>query len=175
MSNQGITLHTGVPVPVFLATNVRNWVQHDITPGWLESLPATVAHMCAKWDITLDPIIPDSSITLVLLGHSAELGPVVIKSLPLAEEFRAEATALDLAASNYVSRLYDVDFERSVMVVERIVPGTQLLDVNPRTRMLPDWRRRRCAAFGDRYRIPPGFIRCGSGCVPCSIGRRVLS
>lgn len=119
-----------MPVPASLVTNVRNWVQRDITPGWLESLPATVAHLGAKWDIKLDPIVPDPYITLVLLGHSAELGPVVIKSSPLAGEFRAEATALDLAAGEYVSRLHDVDFERSAMVVERIVPGTQLLDVN---------------------------------------------
>jgi streptomycin 6-kinase len=119
-----------MPVPDSLVTNVSNWVQRDITPGWLESLPSTVALLCARWDITLDPVVPDPYITLVLLGHSAELGPVVIKSSPLAGEFRAEATALDLASGHNVSKLHDVDFERSVMVVERIVPGTQLLDVD---------------------------------------------
>jgi len=65
----------------------------------------------------------------VLLGHSVELGPVVIKSSPLADEFRAEATALSVVAGETVSRLYDVYFRRSVMVTERIVPGTQLRHV----------------------------------------------
>jgi streptomycin 6-kinase len=123
-----LTLHTGQQLPRQLVTNVGKWDQHELTPGWLVSLPATVADLCAKWSIDLDFVIPETYITLVLLGHSAELGPVVIKSSPIADEFRAEATALELAASENVARLYDVDFERSVMVIERIVPGTQLLN-----------------------------------------------
>jgi streptomycin 6-kinase len=122
-----MTLHTGQPLPRQLVANVGNWDQHELTPGWLDSLPATVADLCAKWSIELDPAIPDTYITLVLLGHSDALGPVVIKSSPLADEFRAEATALKLAAGENVARLYDVDFRRSVMVIERIVPGMQLL------------------------------------------------
>jgi streptomycin 6-kinase len=108
---------------------VGKWAQNELTPGWLDSLPATVADLCKKWSIELDPVIPETYVTLVLLGHSAALGPVVIKSSPLASEFLAEATALKLAAGDNVARLYDVDFERSVMVIERIVPGTQLLNV----------------------------------------------
>jgi streptomycin 6-kinase len=100
-----------------------------LSPGWLTSLPATVADLSAKWRITLDSVIPETNMTLVLLGHSAVLGPVVIKSSPLAIEFRAEATALELAAGGNVARLYDIDLERSVMVIERIVPGTQLREV----------------------------------------------
>jgi len=129
MINGDITLHTGMPVPRQLVTNISTWAQHELTPGWLASLPETVADVCGTWNITLDPVIPESNITLVLLGHSAELGPVAIKSSPLADEFRAEATALELAAGDNVARRYDVDFERSVMVIERIVPGTQLRDV----------------------------------------------
>lgn len=127
MGFETMTLHTGLPLPRSLAANVEKWRQQDLTPGWLASLPATVAGLCRKWKIALDPIIPETYITLVLLGHSTMLGPVAIKSSPLADEFRAEATALQLAAGTNVARLYDVDFERSVMVIERIVPGTQLL------------------------------------------------
>jgi streptomycin 6-kinase len=121
-------LHTGQQLPNQLVTNVSTWNQDELTPGWLDSLPRTVADLCEKWGIELDPVIPDTNITLVLLGHSTALGPVVIKSSPIADEFRAEATALRLAASENVARVYDVDFERNIMVIERIVPGTQLLD-----------------------------------------------
>jgi streptomycin 6-kinase len=127
MNLADMTLHTGQPLPRQLVTNVGTWDQRELTPGWLGSLPATVADLCAQWRIELDSVIPETNITLVLLGHSVELGPVVIKSSPIAYEFRAEATALTLAAGENVARLYDVDFERSVMVIERIVPGTQLL------------------------------------------------
>jgi len=129
MNDEVIWLHTGMPVPRQLVNNVTMWAQHELTPGWLRTLPATVADLCARWAIELDPVIPDTDITLVLLGRSAALGPVVIKASPLADEFRAEATALRLAAGENVARLYDVDFERSVMVIERIVPGTQLRHV----------------------------------------------
>lgn len=122
-------LHTGTPIPRRLVTNVTGWAQDELTPGWLDGLPKTVADLCSRWEITLEPVIPDTFITLVLLGHSAQLGPVVIKSSPLADEFRAEATALGLAAGENVARLYDVDLDHSVMVIERIVPGTQLTEV----------------------------------------------
>jgi streptomycin 6-kinase len=121
-----LTLHTGQPLPRQLVANVGKWDQDQVTPGWLESLPATVADLCTQWRIELDPVIPETYVTLVLLGHSSALGPVAIKSSPLAGEFRAEATALELAAGGNVARLYDVDFARSVMLIERIVPGTQL-------------------------------------------------
>ena len=127
-SNQ-IRLHNGTPLPIGLITTVSKWPQHELTPGWTSSLPATVEHLCARWEIELEPTIPATNVTLVLLGHSAQLGPVVIKSSPLAGEFRAETTALTLAAGANVPRVYDVDFDRSAMVLERIVPGTQLRGV----------------------------------------------
>jgi streptomycin 6-kinase len=127
MDIRELALHIGVRLPEQLIRNVGNWDQDALTPGWLEGLPGVVAELCEKWRIALDPDIPDTYVTLVLLGHSSVLGPVVIKSSPLADEFRAEATALRLAANENVARLYDVDFERSIMVIERIMPGTQLL------------------------------------------------
>jgi len=122
-------LHNDLKLPARLVANVANWNQQELTPDWLVALPETVAGLCAKWDIALNPVIPETDVTLVLIGHSPVLGPVVIKSSPLGDEFRAEATALRLAASDNVARLYDVDFDRSAMVIERIVPGTQLRQV----------------------------------------------
>ena len=127
--SEPFTLHTGQSLPRQLIANVANWNPRELTAGWLASVPATVAELCDRWQITLDPVIPETAITLVLLGHSSALGPVVIKSSPLADEFVAEATALRLASSDNVARLYEVDLDRSVMVMERIVPGTQLRDV----------------------------------------------
>jgi streptomycin 6-kinase len=132
MPKVNLALHTGQTIPPQLVANVAKWNPDELTPDWLESLPAVIADLCAKWRIELDPVVAETYITLVLFGHSAELGPVVIKSSPLADEFRAEATALKLAASDNVVKLYDVDFDRSVMVIERIVPGTQLLQAGMR-------------------------------------------
>jgi len=124
-------LHTGQPLPQQMVETVSRWDRPEqaVTPGWLEALPATIADLCEKWKITLDHVVPDTYVTLVVLGHSEELGPVVVKSSALPEEFRSEATALQLAAGENVARLYDLDVERSAMVMERIVPGVQLRDV----------------------------------------------
>lgn len=116
MAAADTALHTRARLPPQLLANVGKWSQHELTPGWRRSLPVAVAGLCAKWGIELDAVIPETYLTLVLLGHSVELGPVAIKSSPL-------------AALGNVARLYDVDFERGIMVLERIVPGTQLLDV----------------------------------------------
>jgi streptomycin 6-kinase len=128
-ADHSISLHTGQSIPTMLIESVANWNPTELTSGWLQGLPSTVAELCAQWEITLEPGIPESAITLVLLGHSQVLGPVVIKSSPLADEFESEVTALQLAAGENVARLFDVDLARSVMVIERIVPGTQLRQV----------------------------------------------
>jgi streptomycin 6-kinase len=122
-------LHTGQPLPQQMVETVSRWDPQQVTPGWLDQIPTTIADLCTKWTIELDHVIPDTYVTLVALGHSDVLGPVVIKSSALADEFLTEITALKLAASENVARVYDVDLERSAMVIERIVPGIQLRDV----------------------------------------------
>lgn len=122
-------LHTGQPLPQQLVETISGWDPHQVTPGWLDEVPTTIADLCTKWKIEIDHVVPDTYVTLVALGHSAELGPVVVKSSALADEFLTEATALNLAAGENVARVYDLDVERSAMVLERIVPGIQLRDV----------------------------------------------
>lgn len=137
-----IRLHNGVRVPPALVETIARWPREDdVAQGWLTALPETVRGMCARWSIALDPVVLDSMVTLVLRGRSPELGPVIVKSSPLAGEFRSEATALELAASPNVARVYDVDLDRSIMVMERIVPGTQLREVP-----MPDEEATRLAA-----------------------------
>jgi streptomycin 6-kinase len=122
-------LHTGHPLPQRLVETVSGWDQGQATPGWLDRVPATIADLCERWAITLDHVVPDTYVTLVALGHSDVLGPVVVKSSALADEFRSESTALRLAACPNVVRVHDLDLDRSAMVMERVVPGHQLRDV----------------------------------------------
>jgi streptomycin 6-kinase len=111
-----------------MVETISGWDRQKLSPGWLDNLPTTIADICKKWRIELDHVVPDTYVTLVVLGHSEELGPVVIKSSALPDEFLSEATALNLAVGDNVARVYDLDVERSTMVIERIVPGTQLRD-----------------------------------------------
>lgn len=125
-----IRLHNGVLVPPALVETIATWPRaDDVAAGWLTGLPESVRETCVRWNIALDPVVLKSMVTLVLRGTSPELGPVIVKSSPLTDEFRSEAAALALAASPNVARVYDVELARSIMVMERIVPGTQLRDV----------------------------------------------
>jgi len=130
MPEDSIILHTGMPVPRALVERITGWSRPaDVTPNWLAMLPAAVEQMCVRWQVTLEPRIHESTITLVVPGHSPELGPVILKASPLADEFRSEVTALQLAAASNVARVYDADLVRGVVLMERIVPGTQLRHV----------------------------------------------
>lgn len=116
-----------IRIPAGLIERYERWTNPEsLLPGWLDVLPEAVARFQEKWKITFEPEIPETTITLVLLGHSPKLGPVVFKSLPEIEEFTSESRALELAGGPSVSRLFDRDLERCAMIAERIVPGTML-------------------------------------------------
>lgn len=134
-------LHTGHPLPQQMVETVRRWDRSEVTPGWLDEVPITISDLCAKWNIEIDHVVPDTYVTLVALGHSDVLGPVVLKSSALADEFLSESTALNHAAGENVVRVYDLDIERSAMVIERIVPGIQLREAE-----MPDDDATRLAA-----------------------------
>jgi streptomycin 6-kinase len=52
-----------------------------------------------------------------------------MKSSPNTIDFVAQARAFEISAGDTVPRLYDLDFEYGTMVMERIVPGTELRQV----------------------------------------------
>jgi len=124
-----IKLHTGLIVPERVITNFNEFADQDFIPNWLSSLPTVIEALCAKWQIELEPTIADTWITVVLFGTSPALGPVVIKSSPNTIDLVAQARAFEISAGDSIPRLYDLDFEHGTMVMERIVPGTELRQV----------------------------------------------
>jgi streptomycin 6-kinase len=121
-----IKLHTGLIVPERVITTINAFVHQDFTPNWLSSLPTFIEALCTKWQIALEPRIADTWMTVVVFGTSPELGPVVIKSSPNVVDFVAQARAFEIGAGDHVPRLYDLDLAHCTMVIERIVPGTEL-------------------------------------------------
>jgi streptomycin 6-kinase len=124
-----IKFHTGLVVPERVITNINELAHQDFTPNWLSSLPTVIEALCTKWQIELEPLIADTWITVVLFGTSPVLGPVVIKSSPNAVDVVAQARAFEIGAGHNVPCLYDLDLEHGTMVMERIVPGTELRHV----------------------------------------------
>ena len=124
-----IKLHTGLVVPERVITNINEFAHQDFIPNWLASLPTVIEALCVKWQIELEPTIADTWINVVLFGTSPDLGPVVMKSLPNTIDFVAQARAFQIGVGDTVPRLYDLDIEHGVMLMERIVPGTELRHV----------------------------------------------
>jgi len=124
-----IKFHTGLVVPARVVTTFSEFAHQDFTPNWLSSLPAVIEALCAKWQIELEPTIADTWMSVVLFGISPDLGPVVMKSSPNTIDFVAQARAFEIGAGDSIPRLYDLDFEHGTMIMERIVPGTELRQV----------------------------------------------
>lgn len=94
--------------------------------AWLESVPDTIASWCDRWRVTLEPTLPEINYNLVLFGTSELHGPVAIKMAPPHEEVAAEVEAVRAAQRPGVVRLYDSDPSVSIMLQQRIRPGTML-------------------------------------------------
>lgn len=124
-----IKLHTGLIVPERIISNFNAFAHQDFIPNWLTSLPTVIEALCVKWQIKLEPTIADTWMTVVLFGTSPALGPVVMKSSPNTIDVVAQARAFEIGVGNTIPRLYDLDLAHGVMVMERIVPGTELRHV----------------------------------------------
>lgn len=93
---------------------------------WLRRLPEILDECCARWHITLHPDVPELNYNLVLFGTTPEHGPVVIKTSPPHEEVLAEIEGLRASQGPGVVRLIDADPGVSIMLLERVTPGTML-------------------------------------------------
>jgi streptomycin 6-kinase len=120
-----VTLHNGFVLPEDLKRRFM-WGGTDVGLPWLERAPDIVREWCDRWNITLEPAVPALTFNLVLFGTSPEHGQVVLKLSPPHEEVRAEVEATRAANGPGLVRLIASDPDVSIMLMERVTPGTQL-------------------------------------------------
>lgn len=94
--------------------------------AWLRSLPETLARICEKWAIRLEPDLPRLSMNLVMFGESEIVGPVVLKTSPPHEEVTAEIGMIQAMQGRGYPRLIDSSIDEGWSVQQRIMPGTTL-------------------------------------------------
>ncbi|MEO7021893.1 MAG: aminoglycoside phosphotransferase family protein [Ktedonobacteraceae bacterium] len=99
--------------------------------AWLASLPAILAHCAERWQLTIFPPFPNLSFHYVAPAERADGTPVVVKVVSPTGEFAEEVEALHLFQDGGMVRLLEVDFEREVMLLERLLPGTLLSQLVP--------------------------------------------
>ncbi len=107
--------------------NVKHYFKQE-GEAWLERLPEII-HQCEqKWRVTMEE--PYSlSVNYAAPAKLNDRTQVVVKISIPGEEFSRELEALKLLQSQSMVELLDVDQELGAFLLERIIPGDSLADI----------------------------------------------
>lgn len=98
-------------------------------PAWLGALPELLEWLASRWALTLDAHFPGIAFNYVAPARRADGTPCVLKVSRHVEEARHEMAALRLWGGHGAARLLEADPELGALLVERLEPGTTLVDV----------------------------------------------
>ena len=98
-------------------------------PAWLSTLPDRIAQLAARWSLTLDPHFPGIEINYVAPATRADGTRCVLKVSRYIDETRNEIAALRLWDGDGAARLLEADPDGGALLVERLDPGTMLVEV----------------------------------------------
>ena len=96
--------------------------------AWLDRLPGVLADCERRWNITIGPPF-NLSFNYVASAVRADGTQVVLKVCSLTDEFPQQPEALRLVDGHGMVRLLEVDTTEEIMLLERLLPGTMLLEV----------------------------------------------
>jgi streptomycin 6-kinase len=155
--------------PEFLRSN-------QVDPDWLTSLPRLLDTLARRWGIVLEPHFDDIRINYVAPATRTDGTRCVIKVSRHVDETRNEIAALRLWAGDGVARLLEADPDAGALLLERIDPGTLLVD----TAAIDDEAATRTAAGVLRelwrpVREPHGLRSLDSWCGAYDQNRAALS
>jgi len=117
-----------VNIPDALArTNISLYGQGGV--AWLQRLPSILAECEERWALKVGPPFPNLSYNYAAPAIRSDGTLAVIKLCYPNREFRTEAEALRLYNGEGAARLHEVELEQGVLLLEQIVPGTLLSQV----------------------------------------------
>ena len=96
--------------------------------AWLDRLPGVLAECERRWNITIGPPF-NLSYNYVAPAVRADGTQVVLKACALTDEFPQQPEALRLVDGHGMVRLLECDWDEEIMLLERLLPGTMLLEV----------------------------------------------
>lgn len=96
--------------------------------AWLDRLPMVLANCERRWDITIGPPFA-LSFNYVAPAVRADGTQLVVKVCSLTDEFPQQPEALRLVDGHGMVRLVDCDTTEEIMLLERLIPGTMLKEV----------------------------------------------
>jgi len=96
---------------------------------WIDRLPDTLATCAERWSLQILPPFTDLSYNYVTPALAASGDPVVIKAGVPSQELNREMEALRAFDGHGITRLIDADVGLGVMLLERLLPGEPLADI----------------------------------------------
>ncbi len=96
--------------------------------AWLDRLPDVLAECERRWDISIGPPF-NLSFNYVAPAVRADGTQVVLKACALTDEFPQQPEALRLVDGHGMVRLLECDWTEEIMLLERLLPGSMLLEV----------------------------------------------
>jgi streptomycin 6-kinase len=103
--------------------------QNQSDSAWLHALPALLEQLAARWSLSLEPHFPEIAINYVAPATRADGTSCVIKVSRHIGETRNEIEALRLWDGDGAARLLAAAPDIGALLIERLVPGTMLVDV----------------------------------------------
>src|SRR5437879_1190855 len=98
-------------------------------PDWLKALPELVESLARRWGVRVDRPFADIRINYVAPAKQTDGKHAVLKVSRHVDETRNEIAALRLWAGRGAARLLDADADLGALLLERIEPGTMLVEV----------------------------------------------
>ncbi len=124
------TIGPGIPIPDTMIQRLVNWHGRESLAAWFEGLPSALQTWCETWELTLEQRDLPDTVSMVLFGESARVGPVVLKVGPPNAEARAELAATRAASGPGMVDLIAADPDVSLIMLRRLQPGTMLRDAD---------------------------------------------
>src|SRR5262249_20911177 len=108
------------------------FIQHNAAdPAWLHDLPSLLEELAARWSVHIEAHFPGLSYNYV--APATRLGPdgerYVLKVSRYMDDLGNELAALRLWNGHGAARLIESDTSRGAMLLERLEPGTMLVEV----------------------------------------------
>lgn len=106
---------------------------NEAGPAWLRGLPDLLKALARRWSLTVDDHFPEIAYNYV--APATRFGPdgrptrCVLKVSRRLREMANEIAALRLWNGHGAARLLEADPEIGAMLVERVEPGTMLVEV----------------------------------------------
>jgi streptomycin 6-kinase len=98
-------------------------------PAWLAALPEVVASLAERWSLRIGPHFPEIRINYVAPATRDDGTQCVFKCSRYVEDTRNEIAALRLWDGVGAAGLKEADPEMGALLIERLEPGTKLLEL----------------------------------------------